>query len=157
DRYEVLRPGYATVAAQQRAYRGRLAVASARLSADRRTLILATDPHPVSATYALTLPLRPSPKQPAQAIDLAYDLTGAEAAWTGDKDQVAAWSGWLPHLDLDVARALTAGSADHEQLQRLLQRSGGLTLKTRVRLPAGQILLRLAAGAPFDLETDDHV
>jgi len=156
DRYEVLRPGYATVAAQQRAYRGRLAVAAARLSPDRRALILATDPHPMNATYALTLPLRPSAKQPDEAIDLAYDLTGAEASWTSNKNAVAPWSGWLPHLDLDVAHALTAGSAEHEQLHHLLKRSGRLMLKTRLQLPAGQVFLRLTACAPIDVETSDQ-
>ena len=46
------------------------------------------------------------------------------------------WKGWLPHLDLEVSRALTTGSAEHEKLFELLKRPGQLSLTTR---PSGGI------------------
>jgi putative heme-binding domain-containing protein len=45
-----------------------------------------------------------------------------------------AWSGWLPHLDLAVAKAFTTGSAAHEQLWQSLKGPGTLTLRTRLNL-----------------------
>jgi len=47
-------------------------------------------------------------------VDLDYDLTGVEARWRPAEGEP--WTGWLPHLDLAVARALTAGSATHDAL-----------------------------------------
>ena len=44
------------------------------------------------------------------------------------------WSGWLPHLDLAVARAFTAGSADHDRLWDAIKRPGRLTLRTKLDL-----------------------
>jgi putative heme-binding domain-containing protein len=147
DRFEVLRPGYESVQAQQRAYRGALRVAKASLSADRRTLLLATDPHPMRATYALTLPLRGG-----NAIDLGYDLTGVEAVWTPEAGGDGRFTTWLPHLDLDVARGFTAGSAEHERLGALLKKPGRLRLHTRLELPDKQVLPLLVSEAPLQLE-----
>ena len=45
-----------------------------------------------------------------------------------------AWDGWLPHLDLAVARAFTAGSAEHDRLWELLKQPGTLTLRTKLDL-----------------------
>src|SRR5205823_5681354 len=57
------------------------------------------------------------------AVDLAYTLNGVEAHWKNDKGQET-WTGWLPHLDLDVSQALTKGSAEHERLFNLLDQPG---------------------------------
>ena len=142
DRFETLRPGYAVVMAQLGDRRARLAVHSVQMSPDRRTLILATDPQADAVTYALTLPGlgRPprGPKDAAElpqepAIDLGYGLNGVRAEWraaVGD----ARWTGWLPHLDLSVARAFTAGSAEHDRLWTLLSQRGSLRLTTRLDL-----------------------
>ena len=46
----------------------------------------------------------------------------------------ARWSGWLPHLDLAVARAFTASSADHDRLWRMMERPGRLMLRTKLDL-----------------------
>src|SRR5262249_25470743 len=76
------------------------------------------------------------------AIDLDYDLCGVEGVWqprSGERLTV-----WLPHLDLAVARALTAGSTEHDRFWQAVRGAGQLTLQTRIRL-AG--LLR-AAGPP---------
>jgi putative heme-binding domain-containing protein len=149
DRFETFRPGYASVEKQQQAFRGQIHIAAAKLSPDRRTLLLTTDPHPVQATYALTLPVR---GRAETAYDLAYDLNGVEARWTSEDGSGATWSGWLPHLDLTVARGLTAGSAEHARLERLLAQPSRLRLQTRLTPPANQLVLRLAANAPFTVE-----
>jgi len=142
DRFETLRPGYSVVMAQLGDPRKYLAVHSVQMSPDRRTLILATDPQADAVTYALTLPGLGRPPRGAKegaelpqepAIDLAYGLTGAAAEWRADSGALL-WKGWLPHLDLSVARAFTAGSAAHEQLWSLLGRPGSLRLTTRLDL-----------------------
>lgn len=127
DRFEVLKPPYAVVNDQSRAHCGDLRVASAKLSDDRRTLLLTTDPHPMQAWYAVSIPLAGPPLSDGQerVIELDYDLTGVEAQWTPDGADAPAWSAWLPHAALDVARVLTKGSALHDQLFTLMKGAKG--------------------------------
>ncbi len=84
------------------------------------------------------------------AIDVEHDLTGVEATFVG-RDGAPKWSGWLPSLDLETSRALTAASAEHGRLDRLLRGSGTLTLRARLDLGG---MLRPAAqpGAKLDHE-----
>jgi putative heme-binding domain-containing protein len=177
DRFEVLHPPYAVVQMQQRTPRFDLPVRGAQVTADRRTLILTTDPQRQAVHYALMLP---GIGRPAQAdgkrgelpqhpqIDLGYTFTGVTAHWEG-KGPGASWSGWLPHLDLAVSRAFTAGSAAHEALWQALKGPGTLTLKTRLDLvdmlrpavqvgahldyewPAEKVTVALTAAGPFTL------
>ena len=70
----------------------RLRIVGATLTDGGRTLVLATDPHPRPARYAL--PFRP-------AADAVYDLSGIDASWS-EGDQRAdrpGWSGWWPAFD----------------------------------------------------------
>lgn len=142
DRFETIWPGYAMVQMQKLAPRYNLSVQSMQLTPDGRTLVLATDPHSAAVHYALTLPAMGRPaeeKKPAQVvsqvpdIDLDFDLTGCEATWT-PAGQGTAWSGWLPHPDLKVAQALTAGSATHDRLWSAMKDAGELTLRTQIDL-----------------------
>src|SRR5262249_1506085 len=82
----------------------------------------------------------------------------------------AAETTWLPHLGLAVARAFTAGSADHERLWSALRRAGRLTLRTRLELgsllrpavqpgsvldhtpPPEQVTLTLTSPDPFTVK-----
>jgi putative heme-binding domain-containing protein len=141
DRFEVLKPPYKAVQEQGQYPRTNLHVASARWSADHRTMSLTTDPPSYRATYALTLPLSQSQDRKTKplgnseaAIDLAYTLNGVEAHWKSDKGQQT-WDGWLPHLDLEVSRALTKGSAEHDKFFQLITQPGKLCLTTRIVLP----------------------
>src|SRR5258706_579415 len=61
------------------------------------------------------------------------------------------WVGWLPHLDLGAARALTLGSADHDGLRSAVQQAGELRLSTQLDL---RDMLRPAVqpGAKIDYE-----
>jgi putative heme-binding domain-containing protein len=70
------------------------------------------------------------PQHPA--IDLDFDLTGCEATWT--PTNAPATTIWLPHLDLQVARELTAGSAPHDALWTALDEPGELVLKAQLNL-----------------------
>jgi putative heme-binding domain-containing protein len=175
DRFESLRPGYAVVQQQLAAPRERLAVLAAGLTPDRRTLVLTTAPHPQAAHYALTLPGLGRPDKPGKGelpqvpeVDLDYDLTGVEARWRPDGGK-AGEPLWLPHLDLAVARAFTAGSAGHDALWAALRRPGRLELRGKLDLwqmlrpavqpgsrldhdwPAERVTLTFRASAPFTL------
>jgi putative heme-binding domain-containing protein len=142
DRFESLRPGYAAVADQLATPRFNLSVLGAQVTGDRRTLVLTTAPQAEADHYAITLPGLGRPDKPnaagrelpqVPAIDLGYDLSGVAATWQAE-DGSASWSGWLPHLHLAVARALTAGSAEHQRLWELMRRPGRLTLRAKLDL-----------------------
>lgn len=172
DRFEILKPPYKVVQDQSHYPRTNLRIASAKWSKDRRTLSLTTDPPSHRATYALTLPLSQSNRRDARdesehAIELAYNLAGVEARWKGEKDGEE-WQGWLPHLDLEVSRALTKGSAEHEKLFKLLTRPGQLSLETRVALPStkqrqgyltgpGPIVLNIQSSSEFAVVNDTNI
>jgi putative heme-binding domain-containing protein len=140
DRFELHRPGYDVVRRQLNTPRYDLPVRSIQVTGDRRTLVLSTQAHLEPVHYAVTLPSRGRPARTAQgelpqhpAIDLDYDLSGVSATWQAASGNES-WSGWLPHLDLAVARAFTAGSAEHERLWSLMKRPGRLTLRTQLDL-----------------------
>src|SRR5207244_1646794 len=96
-----------------------------------------------AVNYAVTLPEGSRPDRlrnearhelPQQAvIDLLSDLAGVETSWRS-ADGKASWSGWLPSLDLDVARGFTAASEEHRRLFTLLQQSGTLTFRGQINL-----------------------
>ncbi|MCI0358310.1 MAG: ThuA domain-containing protein [Planctomycetaceae bacterium] len=142
DRFETIWPGYAVVQMQRLAPRYDVPLRSAQLTPDGRTLVLAVDPSPAAVHYALMLPGmgRPPADKPTEgklpqhaAIDLDFDLTGCEAVWN-PTDGSAAWTGWLPHLDLQVAREMTVGSASHDALWKAMEQPGELVLRTQLDL-----------------------
>lgn len=140
DRFESLRPGYAAVAAQLAASRLRLAVHSAFVTPDRRSLILNTDPAADATRYAVTLPGIGRPSKSANGtlpqvpeIDLGFDLTGVTASWES-ADGKSTTTAWLPHVDLDVARNFTVASADHDRFWKETSAPGRLTLKGQLNL-----------------------
>jgi putative heme-binding domain-containing protein len=153
DRFESLRPGYQVVQDQLLATRRKLAVHGVSLSQDRTTLIVATGLHPQAVQYAVAIDAFGRAEQADNAlsqhdaIDLDYALHGVEATWTGDKGEPL--SLWLPHIDLAVARELTAGSAEHRRFFEQLSQPGRLTLRTQLNLAQ---LLRPAVqpGAQID-------
>lgn len=162
DRFETIRPGYAVTKLQQSRPRYRLPIHAASVTPDRRTLILATAPHPAAVGYALTLPGlgRESDgvttgRLPQHAqVDLAYSLCGVLATWEPRDKTALAWSGWLPHLDLSVSRALTAGDAEADRLWQASQQPGTLTLATQVD-PRGLFLPVTQPGSQLDYDPRD--
>src|SRR6266576_1764945 len=55
DRLEVLKPPYKVVTQQEATPRGKLKIVGAKM-VNKQTLALTTDPHPLAASYALTVP-----------------------------------------------------------------------------------------------------
>jgi putative heme-binding domain-containing protein len=163
DRFETIRPGYAVTQLQQSKPRHRLPIYAASVTPDRKTLILATAPHPAAANYSLTLPGlgRKSdehgssvfPQHPQ--IDLAYSLQGVAATWEPHDRTQPVWTGWLPHLDLAVARQLNATDPEAARLWDLLEQPGTLNLATQVN-PRGLFLPIVQPGSQLDYnERDD--
>ncbi len=130
DRYEVIRPGYQVVRDQMAAPRRWVDVQGLSLSADRRTLVLRVARQTEAVSYAITLPMPESWRVPGAIaqkpeMDLALSLQGVQVSM-GGKSVV------LPHAALSVARAFTAGSADHDSFLRGLEEqasAAGLELK----------------------------
>ena len=55
-------------------------------------------------------------------------MSGIEATWVS-ADGSQRWEGWLPHLDLAVARELTSGSEEHAELWQKMTTAGVLSLR----------------------------
>jgi putative heme-binding domain-containing protein len=189
DRFEVKRPGYAVVYNQLGAPRDRVPVQSVGLAPDLRTLILNTTPLQAAVRYAVTLSgFQRSVPSPAGFIaqhpdvDLLTDLTGLQVDWrsrdaspAGGAMRAAEWEGWLPHLDLDVARTFTRGSTGHESLWPQLRQAGTLTLRGQVDLwqmlqpalqpgskldyqrPIERVTIIFSAAAPFSVRSGNSM
>lgn len=125
----------------------RLAIAAARWDDDRRTLRLATDPHPSAGPYRLPLPAGP----------VEYDLHGVEARWwppDADLDAPPARTIWLPSFQAQDASPLLQESAPHRDLAARLAGGGTLQLHALLLLPEGPMALRLAGPAGIEAELD---
>ena len=66
------------------------------------------------------------------------------------------WSGWLPSLDLDVARKFTAGSATHDALWAAMKEKGELTLKVQLNL-TDMLRPAVQSGAKLDYKLPAEV
>ncbi len=142
DRFETLVPPYAVVQRQLATPRTNLPVAGASLTSDLRTMIISTASMKANSHYAVTLPRQEESAKTEKAlahpqIDLDFSLAGIQATWT-PQDNVQAVSlnrtGWLPHLNLQVAHEFTRGSAQHDALWSAMESRGELNLKTNVDL-----------------------
>lgn len=137
DRLETIRPGYAVVKMQLRQKVAAVAVKEARLGTDGRSVVIETTPRAAAVNYALAI---------AGKLDVAHDLSGVSAAWSGPGS--TPWSGWLPHPDFIAAREFTRGSATHEALWKGVATPGKLTLRGQLDLwqmliPATQPISKL--------------
>lgn len=124
DRRETFRPGYAVVERQQKEVPRPVALRGARLSADGSSLLLESDPRSAAWRYAISL------AGPGGGLEVAHDLSGVAAEWTGAAG--AAWRGWLPHPDFAAARHFTRGSSGHAALWEKLASPGTLTLQAQL-------------------------
>ena len=142
DRLEVIRPGYAVVEMQQKQKHTAVSISKMTPSRDGRSISITTEPRVAAVNYALSV----GPAQGAAAFDIAHDLSGVAASWTGADD--TAWDGWLPHPDLVAARGFTRGSARHDALWKDLPEPGTLLLRgqldlSQMLIPATQPLSQL--------------
>ncbi len=160
DRFESFVPGYQVVKDQMVVRRFDVPVLSAVLAPDLRSLTLRTAARTEATNYAVKLPEGTQPQRAIDAgrkelpqhaaLDVLTDLTGVEAEWR-DAAGVVKWTGWLPHVDLKVARELTAASEQHTRLFALLKTPGTLVLRTQLDL---HLMLRTAIqpGGKLDFE-----
>jgi putative heme-binding domain-containing protein len=143
DRFESFRPGYAVVERQMNSPRFGVEVQGLQLTADRRTLIVTMAPQTLAVNYGVSLPeIAPGndaksssstatlPQYPDE--ELQYDLCGVEATWMPAEGE--SLRTWLPHLDLEISRELTAASAPHEAFWKALKQPGTLRLRTQLDL-----------------------
>ncbi len=162
DRFESIRPGYAVTKLQQATSRYSLPILSASVTPDRQTLILSTAQHRAAVSYAISLPglgrqsVEPDASAIAQipAIDLAYSLNGVQAHWKSSDGSMPEWNGSLPHLDLDLARAMTKDQHHIKPLWESLQLPGVLTLKTQLD-PNGLFYPAVQPNSELDYPPDE--
>ncbi len=185
DRFETVRPGYAAVFAQLSEPRFNVPVMAGSLSADQRTLILTTKPRYAGVNYSIALegwnlpgPAAPNVVAQHPAIELTADLAGIEGDWTpqaaAGSSTAQAWHGWLPHIDWDVARRFTEGSAEHQAFWLDAQKPGLLTLRGQLNLwemlqpaiqpgakldyerPLEEVTVVFGAAAPFSVQFENN-
>lgn len=149
-----------------------LPVLAVNLTADRRSLVLATGPHAATVGYAAIFPAAGPASASADtlpqlpSVELSYDLSGIEAQWQA-ADGKSDWQGWLPHLDFVAARGLLTGTAESQRLAEISTQPGTLTLRTQldlshmlrpvvqpgskldVELPPEDVMVVLTSSAPF--------
>ncbi|HAV61857.1 MAG TPA: hypothetical protein DCY13_05790, partial [Verrucomicrobiales bacterium] len=136
DDLEAYRPGYKIISDEQKvAPTHLLAINGSSLSVDRRDVILSTAPHPWQCNYVLKLGWRSASTGRSGMVRSDYTFGGVRADWTPANGSEPAWSGWLPHPNLDVARSFTRGSARHEAFFKQLDQPGTLNV-------SGQLLPR---------------
>lgn len=135
DRFEVIRPGYQIVREQMAAPRRWVELHGLSLSADRRTLILRVPRQTELTGYAVTLPVLASWRTDSAIaqkpeMDLAFTLHGLQVGLVSGGQSIHVV---LPHPSLNVSRALTVGSASHEeffhQLDKAAPAASSLTLR----------------------------
>ena len=92
DRFETIWPGYAVVESQKDAPRREVAIHSAELTPDGRTLVLATDRHVAAEHYALSLPGMGRPargkdggQKRGRRLRLIWIMTSMAWKWTGGR------------------------------------------------------------------------
>jgi putative heme-binding domain-containing protein len=131
-------------------------------------LVVRTELRQEAVNYALKLGSGDS------EINVLSDLTGVEAVWESASGKTR-MTNWLPHLDLKVASALTAASANHMAFFKSLSGRGNLTLRGQIDLwqmlhpavqpdakldyeyPPEEVTLVLASNAKIKLKTHDRM
>jgi hypothetical protein len=79
DRLESMRPGYAVVEMQQKQQRTGVPEKAMRLGPDGRSVIIETAPRTSAVNYALAI----ANAKGTVVLDLAHDLSGVTAVWSG--------------------------------------------------------------------------
>ncbi|MCA9055026.1 MAG: c-type cytochrome, partial [Planctomycetaceae bacterium] len=162
DRFENLAPPYAVVQRQSLEPRFELPVVGASIMSDLRTVVINTAPMRADVRYAVILPDPAGAAAGDVESDRTHPQTEVDFALRGivaerhDVDGKLVWSGWLPHLDLEVSRGLLAESEYHRPLWDGLEQPGTLTLHTQVDL---HDILRPAIqpGSTLDYEWPDEL
>jgi putative heme-binding domain-containing protein len=174
DRFENIRPGYQVVRDQLAQPRMAVEILGTAISPDSRTLTLTTRPREIALNCAVTIPAagktvpvkpaNPAEKisgpreiRPVDELDLLADSHGLEATWRSADGKLVS-TVWLPHVDLDVAREFTKGSAEHEAFFKNLSQLGTLAFRGELDLwemlqPAIQPGAKLDYQRPLEMVT----
>ncbi len=135
DSHATLVPPYEAVRNQLKAAREKVAVLSVATSPDLRNILITTEPLRAGWQYVVRLPSTQLPltqpsagEVPAQAMDLALDLSGVYARLTSEKGVTTHTV--LPHIDLQLARRLTVGSSLHDAFWLAMENADRLHLET---------------------------
>ncbi|PYK98561.1 MAG: hypothetical protein DME19_12065, partial [Verrucomicrobia bacterium] len=176
DRYEVLKPPYQVVKQQEVAPRGKIKILAAKLDHDNQTLVLTTEPHPQTVTYALTIPGMKARdgRGDVGTVDLDYDLHGVDVFAINDSianrfpgkisETVKSFGidrlnrgqflpAWFPHPDLSIAGAI-AGSSDNQLRSYPISKEKAadrVQLLFRFFAPPNADKVRLSAKKEFEL------
>lgn len=178
DRHEVLKPPYEVVQRQEGSSRGKLKIIGAHLEDEGQTLVLATDPHPMSVTYALSLPgvKAKGARGQAETVELDYDFTGV-LLFTSKPNLILSlplvknlarklrldtsdlgWLGMLPSADMRIMSALGEASPLIKGAIQSLK-AGAMDryhLSTRLVVPADAAEVRVGGSAPFRLSFSSY-
>jgi putative heme-binding domain-containing protein len=159
DRFEAMWPGYQVIKDQKAVPRYNVPVLGASVTSDNRTIVLTTPPRTAAVNYAVELPnvsrsaelqLGSKAKPAYDQIEVLADLNGVQTEWKS-ADGKNNWKGWLPHVDLEVAKEFTQGSAEHERLMEYLKKEGNLVMSGQ--LDVNRMLQpEIQPGAKLDYE-----
>ena len=75
-------------------------------------------------------------------------------SWKSQEGNEVEWSGWLPHLDLELARAMTEAQRHVAELCGKLAKPGVLTLKTQLD-PSGLFYPAIQLNSTLDYPPED--
>ena len=168
EQFEVLKPPYEVVKRQSAAPRSELRVN--QVEASEFQLIAATEPHPVSAGYALTLPelyrnLTPFrdapgvrlPAIPPEPAYLAYDFQGVlfTAVASSWGSRLYTNSIWYPHLLRKVTSSLAQWSERHVGFDGFNRTARQFRMDTMLDYPSNSYTLELAADSSFTARLGD--
>ena len=140
------------------ASRRELSAVRAKLSADRRAMILLSTPCPDPVTYAFALSgLSAGGSAPAR-MEMAFDHVGVEASWMVRMGgNSGGESAWVPHLDLSASVEWMRGTCVPDILRRWMET--GLTneyrprleLSTHLKFPPGAHTLHFESEVKFSV------
>ena len=139
-----------------RTARGELRGTQAKLSADRRALLLLSEPYPAPVIYALVLSNISAAGSAPARVEIAFDHAGVEASWMIRSGGISGGeSVWLPHLDLSASSEWMRGTCVPDILRRWVET--GLTnelwprleLKSNLKFPPGDYTLHLESDVKF--------
>ena len=164
DRYENLIPPYAVVQSQLLAHRRSVPIAGVGVSNDLRTLILQIPKQPSLGHYAVSMPSTwadqkssdPNRIEQRAEMEVDFGTHGVLARWFPADANEPNWTGWLPHMDLDIAQEMTRGSADHDRLWQSIRNAGELELESVLDL-RDVLRPKVQPGAKIDYEWPQEV
>lgn len=140
DRFESIRPGYAVVAAQQLESRQRWITHTRGPALADDLLVLGLNGATADLGYEMTIPLEsnesdPRPGAIAQVgeMELGLSMQGTQAHWVSADKRIEQTS-WIPHPELEVARAMMRHAPGLRSFAQNWEQPGRLVINSQLRL-----------------------